>query len=74
MIGATNQQIQSQFLIEAVVLSIWGAMVGVILSFLINIAFRIFTNLEPVITWEIVLISGGVSIIVGIVFGIVPAA
>ena len=72
-VGATNRQIQSQFLIEAVVISIWGAVVGVLLSGVVNFGFRIFTNLEPSITWQIVLISTGVSVAVGVVFGMIPA-
>lgn len=72
-VGATNSQIRKQFLIEAVVISVWGAVVGIVLSFFINILFRIFTNLEPVITWQVVLGSAASSILVGVIFGLIPA-
>ncbi|MBI5357828.1 ABC transporter permease [Candidatus Saccharibacteria bacterium] len=72
-IGATNGQIMSQFLIEATVLSIWGAGIGVIISGLLNLGIRIFTNLQPVIQWEVVVFACGVSIIIGIIFGLAPA-
>lgn len=72
-VGATNRQIQSQFLIEAIVLSVWGAAVGIALSGFINVLFRVFTELQPVITWQMALIAAAVAIAVGIVFGIIPA-
>ena len=72
-VGATNSQIRKQFLIEAIVISVWGAMAGIVLSFFINILFRIFTNLEPVITWQVVLGSAASSILVGVIFGLIPA-
>lgn len=72
-VGATNRQIRTQFLVEAIVISIWGAMIGVFLAGLINILFRILTNLEPIITWQVVLVSAGASILIGILFGMIPA-
>lgn len=72
-VGATNRQIQKQFLTEAVVISVWGAAVGIVLSFLINFMFRIFTNLQPVITWQVVLGSAAAAILAGVTFGLIPA-
>ena len=73
-VGATNHQIQSQFLIEAVVISVWGAIIGLIISGIINLLFRAFTNIQPVITWEAIVISACASIAVGVIFGLVPAS
>jgi ABC-type antimicrobial peptide transport system permease subunit len=73
-VGATNRQILNQFLTEACVLTIMGGVLGVLLSMAINFSLRIFTNLTPVITLPVVLIAAGVSMAVGIIFGIVPAA
>lgn len=72
-VGATNQQILSQFLLEAAVISVVGGIVGVILSFVANYCLRIFTDIQPVITLPVVGIAVGVSLIVGLVFGITPA-
>lgn len=72
-VGATNRQIRNQFLTESVFLSLWGAFVGILLSGLINISLRIFTDLQPVITWQSLLLATGVSVAVGVVFGVVPA-
>ncbi|HUD05999.1 MAG TPA: ABC transporter permease [Candidatus Saccharimonadales bacterium] len=72
-IGATNKQILAQFLTEAMILSLFGGLVGIIVSFAINGVLRVFTGLQPVIVWQIVVISTVVSLIIGIVFGIMPA-
>lgn len=72
-VGATNRQILSQFLIESSVLSLWGGLIGIGLSFLIELFLRLFTDLKPVINWEIVVLATGISLLVGIVFGTVPA-
>jgi ABC-type antimicrobial peptide transport system permease subunit len=72
-VGATNGQILSQFMIEASLLSLAGGVIGIALSFLIDLILRITTSLQPQITWQIVLIASGVSLLVGVIFGTVPA-
>lgn len=72
-VGATNHQIRQQFILEATVLSIWGALLGVIFSGLFNIFVRITTNLQPVISWWVLLLSIFASVIIGVVFGTAPA-
>lgn len=72
-VGATNRQILGQFLTEAVVLSFVGGLIGILLSVLVNYLLRIFTTLTPVLTWPIMVIAAGISISVGIIFGITPA-
>jgi putative ABC transport system permease protein len=72
-VGATNRQILGQFLIESTVLSFWGGVIGIGLAYLINVILRIFTDLKPSISWEVVVLATGVSLAVGIIFGSVPA-
>lgn len=72
-VGATNHQIMSQFLIEAVVISLIGGILGVVGSLLANFLLRTFTTLQPVITLPIIGIAVFVAVIVGIVFGVAPA-
>lgn len=72
-VGATNRQIQKQFLIEAVVISAWGAFVGIVIAFGLNFALTVFTNLQPVITWQVVAGSAIAAIAVGVIFGLIPA-
>ena len=72
-VGATNRQILNQFLTEAAILSLVGGLLGVIVSILANYLFRIFTELEPILTWQIMVIAVAVAMSVGIIFGITPA-
>jgi putative ABC transport system permease protein len=72
-VGATNRQILDQFVTEAAVLSVVGGIVGVLVSFLIVIALRLSTSLQPIITWQVVAAALLVSLLVGIVFGSAPA-
>lgn len=72
-VGATNRQIRNQFMAEAIVLSLAGGIVGVVVSFFVNYLLRIFTNFHPFITWQVVAIATGVSFAVGVVFGTIPA-
>jgi putative ABC transport system permease protein len=72
-IGATNSQILNQFLTEAVILSVSGGIIGILLSFLTNYLIRILTNLTPVVTWPIMVVAFTVSVLVGTIFGVTPA-
>lgn len=72
-VGATNKQIMAQFMIEAGVLSLSGGVIGIGLAFIINITLRVLTDLQPAIDWRIIVLASGVSLLVGIVFGTLPA-
>ncbi len=72
-IGATNRQILSQFMIESSILSLSGGVIGIIVAFTLDGLMRFFTNLRPVISWQVVLLATGVSLAVGIIFGSIPA-
>lgn len=72
-VGATNRQIWSQFMIESTLLTLCGGLLGIGLAYLFNITLRLTTTLQPVITWQVVLIATTVSLLVGVVFGTVPA-
>ncbi len=72
-VGATNRQILTQFLIESSALSLWGGVIGIGLAFLVEIILRLFTDLRPSISWQVVVLATGVSLLVGIVFGTIPA-
>ncbi|MFO0781408.1 MAG: ABC transporter permease [Candidatus Saccharimonadales bacterium] len=72
-IGATNRQILEQFMIESTVLCFFGGVLGVGVAYAVQISLKLATNLQPVITWQIVVASLFVSTIVGVVFGTIPA-
>ncbi|MFO0920235.1 MAG: ABC transporter permease [Candidatus Saccharimonadales bacterium] len=72
-VGATNRQIMLQFLVEASVISITGGILGVIVSILANYLIRIGTDLTPVISLPVIIISVFIALLVGIIFGTMPA-
>lgn len=72
-IGATNQQILSQFLVEATVISVFGGIIGVLLSLFASFIIRITTSIHPSVSLETILIATAVSTAVGIFFGMTPA-
>lgn len=72
-VGATTTHILIQFLIEAAVLSLLGAAIGMGLT---SVAIKIAsakTPLHPYLTWQSVALATGVGIVVGVVFGLLPA-
>ena len=72
-VGATNRQILNQFLVEGLALTIVGGVIGVILSLLINVGLKIYTDWQPVINIPIVVLAVAVSVAVGVIFSITPA-
>ena len=72
-IGATSRQIVGQFIIEAVTLSAFGGIIGLLASLITIAAIRATTSLEPVIVWQVMAGAFLVSVTVGIVSGILPA-
>ncbi|MDO8469982.1 MAG: ABC transporter permease [bacterium] len=72
-IGATSRDISRQFLVEAVVLTVTGGVLGVALGWLIAFGFTYFNIIQASISLSSVLLAFGVSAFIGIVFGYYPA-
>lgn len=72
-IGATQHVILTQFLIEAIILSVAGGIVGIGLGTSGAMAIAIFSPLKPGITINSILLATGVSGTIGLIFGVVPA-
>lgn len=72
-VGATNRQILEQFMIESTVLCFFGGIIGVGAAYVVQISLKLATNLQPVITWQIVAASLLLSLFVGVLFGTIPA-
>ena len=75
--GARKSDVMLQFLSEAVLLSLSGGILGIIVSFLViqmlgGVSFSGRT-LQPVISADITLISLAVATGIGVFFGIYPA-
>ncbi len=72
-LGATSGMVLSQFLIEAVVLTVLGGLIGLGLAYLAGKGIARFAHITPVITAETIIVALVVSTAVGVVFGIAPA-
>ncbi|MBI3397016.1 ABC transporter permease [Candidatus Woesebacteria bacterium] len=70
-LGAQPEDIRNQFLIEAVVLSSVGGMIGITLGIVFSLLLN--TIITTTITWWSLALSFGFSMLVGIVFGVAPA-
>lgn len=72
-VGATNRQIRSQFITEAVTISVVGGFLGVVTAVIVIIIVRSTTSLQPVLVLPAVLLALLISVGIGIVSGILPA-
>ncbi|MBO6497483.1 MAG: ABC transporter permease [Roseivirga sp.] len=72
-IGAKSSDIVMQFLFEAVMISITGGIVGVILGIVLAYAVSSLADFPTAISLTSIFISFGVAATVGLVFGITPA-
>jgi putative ABC transport system permease protein len=72
-IGAKRRQIVAQFLIETVVLSMMGGTIGVGIGVMIPWIITQTAGMPTLVTPLSVIVSLGVSMLVGMIFGIYPA-
>ena len=78
-LGATNSNIRTQFLIEAIILSLTGGLIGVILGYLGSLAIgavvSVLANIDftPVLSLYIITMVVIISSSIGIIFGVYPA-
>lgn len=73
-IGATNREIRFQFLAEAVLISLSGGIVGILVGLAIPYSVRFLTDYRFPISGLSAIIAIVVSSVVGIIFGTVPAS
>jgi putative ABC transport system permease protein len=73
-VGATNAEIQLQFLSEALLISLIGGIGGVISGLALPYSVRFLTQYRIPISGLSVIVAIFVSAVVGVVFGTVPAA
>jgi putative ABC transport system permease protein len=73
-IGAKKRHILSQFLVESIVLSCIGGMIGVIFGVAVTkAAGALVENLNGYVSLNVVAIAFGFSAAIGIIFGVYPA-
>lgn len=77
-VGASNLNILNQFLVEAITVTVLGGVIGIIggsfISFLISVVAKLLGyDWEFVVTIFSIILAVGVSMLVGLVFGLYPA-
>ena len=73
-LGATNREIRFQFLSEAILISVGGGLVGVVIGLALPYSIRFLTEYRVPISGLSAIVAIVVSSLVGILFGTVPAA
>jgi putative ABC transport system permease protein len=72
-IGAQKRDIVQQFLFEAIMISVSGGLIGVVLG--VTMAFIVSTvaDIPTIVSFSSIILSFGVAATVGLIFGIAPA-
>ncbi|MCZ7668688.1 MAG: FtsX-like permease family protein [Chloroflexi bacterium] len=72
-VGAMRRDILVQFLMESVLLSLVGGLLGILLGWLMALAAGKVIDLETAVDMSTILLATGFAAGVGLVFGIYPA-
>jgi len=72
-LGATYREIKLQFLTEAVLISLAGGIVGCFVGMMLPLSIRLFSGHDFPVSWLSVLIALSAAVLVGVIFGTVPA-
>lgn len=72
-LGATYRVVVMQFLIEAVVISLIGGLIGIVVGIGASKLIATFTSMKTVISMGPILLSFGFSMAIGLIFGLYPA-
>ncbi len=72
-VGATKRNILSQFLFEAVALSQFGGIIGIILGIIGGNILALILKVTPTIPYDWVVLGFLICSIIGVIFGVYPA-
>lgn len=72
-IGAKKSDVVQQFLFEAIMISVTGGIIGVILGVAMAYLISELAGIPTIISFASILLSFGVAATVGLIFGIAPA-
>jgi putative ABC transport system permease protein len=72
-IGAQKTDVILQFLFEAVMISITGGLIGVVLGIVMAYLVSQFADIPTIVSVSSILLSFGVAASIGLIFGIAPA-
>jgi putative ABC transport system permease protein len=72
-VGARKHDIWKQFLVEALTISLFGGIIGILFGFAVSRLVAFYAEWSTVVTGSSIAMSFGVSAAVGLVFGLYPA-
>lgn len=72
-IGAQKKDIVQQFLFEAIMISVSGGLIGVILGVTMAFIVSSVADIPTIVSFTSIMLSFGVAATVGLIFGIAPA-
>ena len=72
-LGATRREVLWQFLVEAATLTLVGGALGIVFGLLAGMLLKAAMSLEAAVPLWSILLACGVSIAIGLVFGLLPA-
>ncbi|HHX62671.1 MAG TPA: FtsX-like permease family protein [Epulopiscium sp.] len=72
-LGAKNKEVLTQFLIEALILTLIGGLIGMVFGYLGGLALGGVIDISPKLTTGMLAFSVGTSSLIGLVFGVYPA-
>lgn len=72
-IGASRKDIVAQFLAESTLISISGGIIGIVLGVVLSKIITVMFDIKTIVSFFSVVIAFGVSALVGIMFGYMPA-
>lgn len=72
-LGAKNFFILSQFLFEAIFLSLIGGVIGLVIIYLLTLVSHSFIDMEITLTRSNIILGLSVSVLIGIISGFIPA-
>ncbi len=73
-LGAPRQAVLLQFLTEAVLISLSGGILGILIGLAVPVGARVLAGVAIPVSWIAVAIAFSVSLLEGVVFGILPAS
>ena len=72
-IGARGKDIMAQFLIEAIIMTLSGGFIGIVVGVLVAVILSLLAGWATKVTGSSIVLATGFSIAVGIFFGLWPA-
>jgi putative ABC transport system permease protein len=72
-VGAAPREILVQFLTEAILVSLSGGLLGILVGVAIPLSVQLFADIKIPISPVAIVVAFGVSCMVGLIFGILPA-